>query len=314
MHFLKVFQSNAENRPLRAVLNFAHKCAMNCQWCYVPFGAPPATEHEVALIVRRIADLGFKWLTVGGGDPFQYSFISKILRYAKSCGLFVHVDTHAKSLHQSQSNLELVSDAIDLLGLPLDGSEPRVHDHMRGSEGHFDLVCRRIEWLSSLRSHIKINTIVSLRNAHDLVNLARLVSSLAPARWSIYQYWPIGPAARVSDNHGLSDSEFLECIEEVSGIIATRKLILEINSRESRRDTYPIVHHDGEVFVHASAPHDEFISTGSIFAPNALTSICSACIAERHQAKSRYLMQTTRLIPPQSEANLSVKGTPNDTR
>lgn len=263
---------------------------MSCQWCYVPFSGSPAVEQEVASIVGRLADLGFTWLTVGGGDPFQYSFIPNILRYANSRGLFVHVDTHAKSLCQSQANLELVTDVVDLLGLPLDGSESRMHDHMRGSEGHFDLVCRRIEWLSSLRCRLKINTIVSSRNAHDVVNLAKLVSTFAPARWSIYQYWPLGPAARVSGSHTLSDSGFLKCVEEARVSMTTKKTLLEINLPESRRDTYPIVHHNGEVFVHAPSPHNDFISLGSIFAPNALAVICSACIAERPQAQSRYLV------------------------
>ncbi|OAI05654.1 hypothetical protein A1353_10795 [Methylomonas methanica] len=288
MHFLKESQSVDGAKPLRAVLNFAHKCAMKCDWCYVPFGTPLATASVVESIVNRLAFLGFKWLTIGGGDPFQYSFIPNIIRLAKSQGLFVQVDTHGKSLYQSQSNLELLTDAVDLLGLPLDGSESSVHDQMRGSGGHFNLVCRRIEWLNSFRSRLKINTIVSSRNSHDLIHVAKLVSSFSPARWSVYQYWPLGPAARVFSDHAVSDSEFAACVEEAKSVIVNGGPILEINPRESRRDTYPIIHHDGEVFVHAIAPHDEFISLGSIFAPNVLASIYSSCIAERSQAKNRY--------------------------
>ncbi|MBK8063315.1 MAG: radical SAM protein [Betaproteobacteria bacterium] len=121
------------NRPQRAILNFAHRCAMTCEWCYVPFEESAAREHVVKAIVQRVADLEFKSLTVGGGDPFQYRFLPDILRFAHSLNLFVHVDTHAKGLRQTAENLELLRSSVDLIGLPMDGSSPAVHDLMRSS-------------------------------------------------------------------------------------------------------------------------------------------------------------------------------------
>lgn len=273
---------------------------MSCEWCYVPFGTPRASEHQVMSIVDQLGKLGFKWLTIGGGDPFQYSFIPNILQHANSRKFFVHVDTHGKSLYQTTSNLELITDTIDLLGLPLDGSNSLVHDHMRDAKGHFDLVCRRITWLSSLRYRLKINTVISSQNAHDIESLARLVSSIDPIRWSIYQYWPLGSAAAVVGKHDINDSDFLACSEKARNSTTNKNIIIEVNSRNSRRDTYPIVHHDGEVFVHSPFPHDNFISLGSIFAPNAHTTICSACTVERSQAESRYLVYSTRRKSTQS--------------
>lgn len=279
-----------DRRPFRAVLNFTQKCSMNCEWCYVPFCTAPARAPVVQAIVSRVAELGFTSITIGGGDPFQYPFIPAILRHAKSCGLFVHVDTNGKGLRQSPSNLKLIEDTVDLLGLPLDGSESTVHDQMRNSPKHFGLICGRIAWLGSLRSRLKINTIVSAANSHDIANLGRLLTSLAPARWSVYQYWPLGPAARAATKHSISDALFLRSTAALSEITGDNGPVLEIIPGECRRNTTPIIHHDGEVFAHTAFPNDEFLSLGSIFDSDSLKLMCSACSAGRPIANTRYIV------------------------
>lgn len=275
-------------RPLRAILNFTHRCAMNCEWCYVPFGLVPARKEYVLSIVERIAELGFTSITIGGGDPFQYRFTPELLRYAKSLGLFVHVDTHGKTLQQSVGNIELIGSTVDLLGLPIDGSKREIHDQMRDSEGHFDLISRRLCWLKPWRSRIKLNTVVSAFNVHDLTCLSHLVELYAPSRWSIYQYWPLGPATGVSTKHSIDDQTFERSAEILRKNFSHGSTVLEVNSYESRRDTYPIIHHDGEMFVHSQAPANAFVPLGSIFESDALEKILFNCSVERPSAIGRY--------------------------
>jgi MoaA/NifB/PqqE/SkfB family radical SAM enzyme len=300
------------NRPFRAILNFSHRCAMNCEWCYVPFESAPADSDEVLSIIGRIADLGFTSITVGGGDPFQHHFAPDLLRIAKSLSLFVHVDTNGRSLRESPASMELIETTVDLLGLPLDGSTPKVHDLMRGFPGHFDLICNRLRWLSPLHGRLKLNTIISAVNAPDLVQLAHLVASHKPARWSIYQYWPLGPAARVASQHSISDADFMRCTEPVRDIFAEASTVIEINSSESRRDTYPIIHHDGEVLVHSNAPKDSFVSLGNIFESDVMKRILLGCRSERPQAATRYVHYVrpspeSGLTPPLTGDNVPIK-------
>jgi MoaA/NifB/PqqE/SkfB family radical SAM enzyme len=264
---------------------------MNCEWCYVPFEAPVPREEIVAAVVHRIADLGFYSLTIGGGDPFQYRFLPTILQLAKARGLFVHVDTHGRGLRESAENLLLIESAVDLLGLPIDGASPAVHDSMRSSPGHFELVARRLRWLVSLRGRLKVNTIVSAVNAHEIGEISSLVASHHPARWSIYQYWPLGPAARVAARHSLSDADFLRSADHAHRILFGGPTIVEVNTMEARRDTYPIVHHNGEVFVHATYPENVFVPLGSLFEEDTLPQILSHCSPDRPNATNRYLKQ-----------------------
>ena len=275
-------------RPDRVVLNFSHRCALACEWCYVPFLSPPARAEVVLKIVERVQALGFRDVPFGGGAPFQYAFIEKVLRRAKDLSLFVHVDTHAKGLRPSKETANLLSSSVDLLGLPLDGPTAEMHDEMRSAFGHFSLIRRRLEWLKSTAVHLKINTVVSARNATTLPELAQLVASIEPQRWSLYQYWPLGPGSAVNSKHDLDDALFRKHSSLAAAILAGSTTIVEINSRDSRRATYPIIHHDGATFIHSPAPQDAFQLVGSIFDDQVRDMIQKLCGPERPVAASRY--------------------------
>lgn len=286
-----------QSRPSRAILNFAHRCAMNCSWCYVPFANLPAQKAVVMAAVARIAELGFTSITFGGGDPFQYSFIDDVVYFAKSSGLFVHVDTHGKGLVHSHENVVLLESAIDLVGLPLDGSTAVVHDAMRSSPGHFELILKRMQWIKKVNTKVKLNTVITSQNSHDLEQLARLVTELQPSRWSIYQYWPIGPGMRVAQSHGISDEDFSNAGTFVTDQFLKHQTVVEVNGREARRDTYPIIHHDGAVMVHATRPDNNYVTLGTIFDQDILSKILQCCGEERPSATNRY---TTIKVAPRS--------------
>ncbi len=282
--------ANFNARATRVVLNFSHRCALSCEWCYVPFNTARAQRRVVTEVVDRVASLGFQTITFGGGDPFQYSYVGDLARRAKAAGLHVHIDTHGKSLTQSQANTQLVTKAIDIVGLPLDGPSSDVHDGMRSAPGHFDIVMKRLRWLKMIGARFKVNTIVSRRNVDSLAELATHVRELAPWRWSVYQYMPLGPGARVFAAHSLELAEFRSAVSRVRERLGAQGVsILEVADKDSRRSTYPIVHHDGSVFVHSKERADALQPVCSIFDRHARQEIDKACGPERPAAVTRYL-------------------------
>lgn len=282
--------------PTRVVLNFSHRCALHCEWCYVPFETPRAERRVVEALVDRVASLGFRTITFGGGDPFQYSYIGDLVRSAKAAGLYVHIDTHGKSLTGSQRTESLLVEAVDLVGLPLDGPTSKVHDCMRSSPGHFDVVMKRLRWLKRLDVRVKVNTIVSRRNVNSLLDLATSIQSLAPWRWSLYQYMPLGPGAAVAPIHAMDAADFESAVTSVSARLGSQAQgLLEFADKDKRRSTYPIVHHDGTVFVHSSLDAGAMVPLCSIFETGAREIIDNACGPERTEAATRYT--TVRLGP-----------------
>jgi MoaA/NifB/PqqE/SkfB family radical SAM enzyme len=266
---------------------------MNCEWCYVPFIAPSPKRVDILKVVERIAALGFSNITFGGGDPFQYKFMPELLRLSKTLGLFVHVDTHAITLEESDANFTLLSEFVDLIGLPLDGSSAAVHNRMRSADAHYELIQSRIRWLSNISQKIKINTIASKVNYRDLIHIGEFIESFRPIRWSIYQYWPIGPRLDAANVHEIPEPVFLAECQRISSLLSLNGTKIEINARDCRRDTYPIIHHDGSVFVHSPAPENQFIYLGSIFSEDTMSKILISCNPERSIATSRY----TKIAP-----------------
>ena len=65
----------------------------------------------------------------------------------------------------------------------------------------------------------------------------------------------------------LGDSEFASSVDAVREITSEGATHIEIVTRESRRGTYPIVHHDGTAQVHTFAPQNEYMTLGSILDP-----------------------------------------------
>ncbi|MFG0669446.1 radical SAM protein [Pseudomonas sp. xss_1] len=277
------------NRPSRVVLNFTHRCSLNCEWCYVPFGSPKAKRDTVLAVVSRVVELGFTSITLGGGDPFQYSFVGDVVRLADQLGLNVHLDTHARSLRHTRANAELITECVDLIGLPLDGASAAIHDRMRGYIGHFDIVVQRLGWLKGLGTRVKINTMISSQNVSELPELARLVRTLAPWGWSIYQFWPLGPAQAVAVRHEASAEEFAVRAEEASIIASSAgTTVVEVSKQLRRRSTYPLIYHDGSINVHSGNEVNSLVCIGSIFDADARQKIDDRCGAERIEAKPRY--------------------------
>lgn len=226
-----------------------------------------------------------KVVTIGGGDPFLYPFLPAMIRSAKKAGLFVHVDTNALALRQTPEVAELIAESVDLIGLPLDGSNARIHGAMRSSPGHFDLILRKLAWLDFCVRKIKVNTIVTAANVADLPLLRDLVERLRPARWSVYQYWPLSLGAKAQVSHGIERQSF---VSAVASLEALKHVRMEVNPLPSRRLTYPFVSHEGEVYLHSGSSLSDYEKLGTLFDDRVVDELFSRCGPEREEAKDRY--------------------------
>ena len=227
-------------------------------------------------------------ITFGGGDPFLYEFLPSLILRAKERGMTVHVDTNSLAMKQTYETLELLENSVDLLGLPLDGADAEMHGSMRDSAVHFDILMARLDWLKSLRPKTKLNTIVTGANLTSIERIADLVvDEIRPARWSVYQYWPLAEGVNASGAHAISDGEFLAATSNLTARVNGQTTI-EVNPLLSRRLTYPFVANDGELYVHSAGPLSSYDTLGSIFDENAVGEIFRRCGAERPAAITRY--------------------------
>lgn len=262
---------------------------MRCEWCYVPF-RPKDSEvpnrSKLLAVMGSLISQGVSIVTIGGGDPTVYPFWGEIAREAKLGGVFVHLDTNGIGLRADESTRLVLNEFVDLLGLPLDGPNADVHFSMRGRSGHFEATLDKLRWVAASGVKTKINTIVSRCNLKSMPCMLELISKLSPTRWSIYEYWPLVDGGKSRMAHQLNEGEFAQLFTIIPAAIGSTQI--EINPRLSRRLTYPIVSHDGEVYVHSRTDESRFDKLGSIFTSGTLERGFALCVGDRESAALRY--------------------------
>ncbi len=118
----------------------------------------------------------------------MYKGFPLLLESTVSEGIFIQVDTNALALHNR--HIPTIKQSVNLLGLPLEGTES-VHTVMRSHPTQFKIVTKWLEKLVNEGVPIKINTVVSKINIHDLDGLAQLLKNFPIHVWSLYQFWPL---------------------------------------------------------------------------------------------------------------------------
>lgn len=203
--------------------------------------------------------------------------------------MYIHIDTNGRLQNRSEREFSIIRDKVDLIGLPIDGPTALIHDEMRSNKGHFDIILKDIRWLNPLINKIKINTLISKKNVKTLSDLSHFIRTISPRRWSIYQYMPIGPGARVAQKHLLSSLNFKEATTPIINQFLNSDIVVEINDSESRKRTYPIVDHNGFVYIHDRSINDNLKNIGSLFDNKIMGKICKHCGNDRETAVSRYI-------------------------
>lgn len=135
------------------------RCNLQCLHCYSDAGPAVSEQLEIDLLQTVVADaaaIGYRVMSVSGGEPLLYPELGKLLRAAHAAGLVTTVTTNGMLLDQRQLNV-LGADC-DLVAISLDGI-PESHNFMRNSSRAFDDMCARLPGLrapgspSDLSSH-----------------------------------------------------------------------------------------------------------------------------------------------------------------
>ena len=197
-----------------------------------------------------------------------------------------HVDTNGIGLRCNDKTFRFLESDVDLIGFPLDGPNGATHNEMRSSTTYFDLLMSKLSWASPIANKTKINTIVTAVNADVVINMIELIRKIAPARWSLYQYWPLSIGSRAADQHAISDESFLLATKSLPKYIGPT--YVELNSLSARRLTYPFVSHDGTVYSHDLSDLTAYEALGSIFDDATMLELMKRCGPERQNAISRY--------------------------
>ncbi len=165
--------------PVNGVLELTHRCPFACTHCYNR-RAPddPAGERELALgeyvrILDALAEAGCLWLLLTGGEIFLRPDFLAIYTAAKERGFLVTLFTNAALLSEpiADALAELRPFSIEV---SLYGATPSVCERVARTPGAFELAMQGIERARSRALPLKLKTLVTRENVHELPALRAL--------------------------------------------------------------------------------------------------------------------------------------------
>src|SRR5574337_529593 len=119
-------------------------CNLHCKHCYSDSGPSVKLKLDVEIINKAISDsaeMGYKIVSISGGEPLIYNGLESVLLHAKSCGMKTKVTTN-ETLLKTEKTTRL-KECLDIMSISLDGP-PEFHNQMRKSKTAFDLLCKSI--------------------------------------------------------------------------------------------------------------------------------------------------------------------------
>jgi len=260
------------HKPDRLNLAIARRCFVACKGCYSFFGNNEPDLPALAKSVETFVHLGIDAVTISGGDPLTIKGLVEFLAAIRSLGVrSIKVDTvgtnlltlkpsvTAGSTLETKRYLDTLNEAVDYLGIPLDGwSNSSVSLFRVGRPLLFDETVELLKTIDSLGvpPNIIINTVAHKHNLYGLtLILDEVISHRSVCHWNIFQYTPTDQAAKgANEFFEISMKQFAQARTTLFPAIdhlTSRETLLTIDFRtiESRLGEYLLINSDGAVWV-----------------------------------------------------------------
>jgi MoaA/NifB/PqqE/SkfB family radical SAM enzyme len=145
----------SQPKPLNVTLTTNTRCNFKCNYCKIwTRDDDELTTSQIEDLIDQLSCIGTKRLGLTGGEPLLREDIGRLIRYAKSRGIFVSLNTNGSLVEERIKDLE----DLDLIILSLDG-EKEVHNlHKR--DDAYNKVMNAIK--ASKKTNLQVMTTTTL--------------------------------------------------------------------------------------------------------------------------------------------------------
>ncbi len=200
----------------RVCWDITSKCNEQCKFCFRNVESLDLSLSENISILNKLVSYGIKKITFTGGEALLYEGIWTLLAKAKKAGIFVQLNTNAKDV--DVGILDNIEKYVDCLTLPLDSIDSYIQHEMGRNESHVENVATLLKDIIARKNklRIKINTVVTRLNFHDVLNIIPLLNKYRVDSWKVFQFAPLRyEAKRNISQLYVSDDSFYELVERI---------------------------------------------------------------------------------------------------
>jgi radical SAM protein with 4Fe4S-binding SPASM domain len=184
------------DRPIYVVWELTLACDLACRHCGSRAGV--ARPDELALsealgLVRQLANLRVKEVTLIGGEVYLYDGWTDVIREVRRRGMQSSMVTGGRgwTLERARAAQEA---GVQTVSFSIDGDEV-THDRLRGLSGAYRAMQNAIEVTRSIRLPFSVNTQVNRLSMPHLRHVYEVVRSSGAHGWQIQLTVPVGRAA-----------------------------------------------------------------------------------------------------------------------
>ncbi len=158
--------------PIDVSIEITARCNLQCVHCFQPDNRKYSalTTDEILNIGHQLSEMGVFSIFLGGGEPLLNPDWHVIGAEFVSFGMAVGLSTNGTLITPEIARKIKDLGLYKALQISLDGSNPDVHDRIRGA-GSFEMTVRGLDFLAEVGIYPNIAITVMKSNIHDVPNI-----------------------------------------------------------------------------------------------------------------------------------------------
>lgn len=183
-------------RPIYVVWEITLRCDLACRHCGSRAGHARDDElgtDECLDLVRQMAELDVKEVTLIGGEAYLRDDWTQIVRAVKAHGMSCTMTSGGRGLTEERAQ-EAKAAGLESVSVSIDGLEA-THDRLRGVEGSFRSAFAALGNLTRAGIRVACNTQINRLTMPELPELLELIAAAGVHSWQIQLTVPMGRAA-----------------------------------------------------------------------------------------------------------------------
>ncbi|MEM2918471.1 MAG: radical SAM protein [Candidatus Altiarchaeota archaeon] len=183
----KKFQEFPTEIPIEVTLN----CNLSCNFCFNQ-NAKRSSELDTISIIKiidKIKNSGINKIRFTGGEPLLRKDIFFLLKYAKSKGFYVLLNTNGTLI--SERNIEKIREYVDNVLISLEGFSNESEFKSTRCKNSFEKKINAIKLMKKNKVKIvRCGTVATKENIKNLEKIFKIVKSLKVDKWELFRPIP----------------------------------------------------------------------------------------------------------------------------
>jgi radical SAM protein with 4Fe4S-binding SPASM domain len=188
------FSRNIFSKPDEVTIEVTGRCNLDCFFCFNKFSTKNTEKNDtlrhnyIKDIITNISKFGIKKIRFSGGEPLIRQDIYDLMKYAKSKGLRVWLNTNATLINKQRA--AKLSKLVDNVLVPLNSYDKETEFFVTGK----NLFESKLAGLRMLKETeikvVRIGTVLTKLNIRNLEKIHGLVKKLNIKYWELFRPIP----------------------------------------------------------------------------------------------------------------------------